>query len=713
MNYSYICSVSYEKVQNFSSLIHSHTVKKIGFIALVIIAAASFVYMVCGRYFPHRVNKLKQEGNLPEKLKEIPNPNIKLEDQLEELENKQELENELKDWKKIEKEIESENQEEESHSVNDQEEENIKLEAFLPLNEEQILKAAQQADVKEKVDSEPDLRDWLKIDEEVESQEEANAKDKLEQDVEEVEPENKAESVVPVDIDAVEPAQMDPPLPLDEVKKMLSKRGDLQHVEGAFYLRNQKLEGEGKLEFLEPLFCVIEGRIQAGQLIEGKVTYKGPANDEGNYQWEEHVGDFKKARLTKGTITLSNGTIYQGTFLDTKTGLVLDGKGEITYSWGAAYKGEFVKGELRVGTVTLPGGIIYEGDFEGDILKKGTITLPGGYKKIGGYNQKGLFEGTLVYADKQDRQWKRKIEAGQISAARTQVNAPADQPDDQDIADDRRVDDSDPENIKEIIGEFTTDDEGALTGQGIVVCKRADSWWVEEGIFEDDKLVKGKATYYNIDEDNQEPYLFFELDKACGDDLQGRRMEWRYSKEKIREKIVEKIAIEIREGNFSLEDPDFLTILDGQGRTRSPEGNQQEGLFDNNELRQGRKIFPEIIVQEKKNGGFRDKKIQAGCKEEGFFLYGDLSVGQSYMNDKFDQRTTQRGKWTYSPFGIIRLLGLPVISRFSRDQNQGLMEVEGIESHYNQINEQITKIANKNRADHNQFIFYKSAFIDF
>lgn len=354
--------------------------------------------------------------------------------------------------------------------------------------------------------------------------------------------------------------------------------------------------------------------------------------------------------------------------------------------------------------MTLPGGTIYEGDFEGDILKKGTITLPSGYKKIGRYNHKGLFEGTLVYTDKQGRQWQREIQEGQISAGRTQVNPPANQPHDQTIADDRRIDDSQPGNVKESIGEFTIDDEGALTGQGIVIWKREDSWWMEEGIFEDDKLIKGKTTYYRINEDNNELYPFFEFDGAYVDNLQGRRMEWGYYKKKI--------AIEIREGNFSLEDPDFFTILEGMGRTRSLKGNRQEGLFEKNELRQGRRIYAERIIQEKRNETLRERTI-SGRKEEGFFLGKELRIGQIFWLDKLNPKT-YRGKWnpqwfkrTINPVALVWQEGY--LQPHQKEEYNAL-KFNGIQFHYKD-NKQYVFDYRKNRQGPTD-VCYESAFID-
>lgn len=584
-NYNYICSVSYQKVKSFSSLIHSSTVKKISLIALAIVATVSFAYFVYCRV-SHRFANLKKEGNLLAKLKEIPKP---VPASKEVAEDKNCLEH-------------------------------------VPEKGVDVLKVQSPAliELEEKSEFKNEVEDDLEIESE------------KPQELEKLE---KLEKIVPVDVDIVEPPKEDPPLSLDQVKEMLSKRGDLQRIEGKFYLRHEKIEGKGKLEFLEPLFCVIEGRIQAGQLVEGKVTYKGPVyDDEGHYQWEEHEGDFRKARLTKGTITLSNGTIYRGTFVEENAGLVLDRQGEITYPWGATYQGDFVKGELRAGIVTLPGGIIYEGEFEGNILKKGTITLPGGYTKIGGYNQRGLFEGTLIYTDLQGRQWQREIKEGLISADRTQMNPPADQPHDQDIPDDRRVDNSDPKNIKEMIGEFTIDDTGALAGQGIAICKREDSWWMEEGIFEGSKLVNGKTTYYReIDEEDGEENPSFEFDGTYSDNLQGRYVQWSYHQEKI--------AIEIHEGNFPStpsEECEFYTILEGMGRIQSVEGNKQEGLFKDGELIQGRKIFTERVHTNERT---RRKEKIPGRKEEGYFYKDKFNSGQIVYASGLSRRGEKTSGW--------------------------------------------------------------------
>ncbi len=625
MGYNYICSVPYEKVTS-SFLSDQSAIKKISFIALAVIAAFSFAYVLYRHYFSHRAVNQKQEGDLSSKIKDIPQNQTqermeklvnetekekqavveaKEEDKpgskenlddcliMEQKEEKPDFKENLDDCLIMETEIEAENGEEEPDSLDDLPKANVEpLEAHLPLDEEQILVAPQSESVKQ--EQKPDPKDHL-------------------EDLLEIEPEN----VIPEAI--VEPPQEESPLPLDKVKEMLSKRGKLQSVEGTFYLRNQKIEGEGvKIEFLKPLFCVIEGRIQEGQLVEGKIRYKGPVYGNpavGLHQWEEHDGHFVEGRLAKGTIILSNGTIYSGTFSTEENYPVLEGKGKIMYPWEAIYKGDFVKGELSKGTMTFPGDVIYEGEFADDVLVKGAITLPSGYKKVGGYNQKGLFEGTLVYLDKEGRQWQREIKEGRISAERTQLNPPEDQPLGQDIPDDRLVGIGDPGHTAELIGEFTNK-EGNLVGQGVVILKYKSHIKVLEGIIENAELIKGKTTYYKMDEETEKIYAAFEFDGTYVDKCQGRYVEWRHHEGEV--------TTEMREGQFSLEDLDFFTKLEGMARTKSPEGDRQEGLFKENRLQQGREIKGD------------------GTKNEGYFREGQFNDGQIF----YDDGRIWRGKMT-------------------------------------------------------------------
>lgn len=641
MSYNYMCSVPYEKAAN-SLLSDQSAIKKISFIALAVIAAFSFAYVLYRHYFSHQVVNKKQEGDLSSKIKEIPQNqaqehvnaqeeknqlDIKPEEEFVWIGHEPDSQDKLDDWLALKPETELKEDEKEPHpSSDDLPQANVDLlEVQQPLNEEQILTASEQEEeeVQQKIDSADDLEDWLLMESEAklkEGEEEPLPLDGLPEahvdllDEAEIEP----EKVIPELV--VEPLKVESPLSLDQVKEMLNKRGKLQSLEGIFYLRNQKIEGEGvKIEFLKPLFCVIEGRIQEGHLVEGKIRYKGPVYVNpalGLHQWEEHEGHFIKRRLANGTITLSNGTVYSGTFSTEEKYPVLEGKGQIIYPWGAIYKGDFVKGELHTGTMIFPGEVIYEGDFAGDILVKGTITLPSGYKKIGGYNQQGLFEGTLVYTDQQGQQWQREIKEGRISADRTQLNPPEDQLLDQEISDDRKVDNSTPGCTKEIIGEFTKDEKGNLTGHGVLIRKYKGHIWIEEGIFEDGKLIKGKTTYYKINKKTEKICVAFEFDGTYVDKCQGRYVEWQQDEGKI--------ATEMREGHFSLEDLDFFTKLEGLARTKSPKGDRQEGLFKDNRLQQGREI--------KANG----------TKYEGYFHYGDFDTGQIFYADG----RVRRGKMT-------------------------------------------------------------------
>lgn len=189
-----------------------------------------------------------------------------------------------------------------------------------------------------------------------------------------------------------------------------------------------------------------KGIFKNERLINGKITIPGGAYKDGTFddngylikgKWlhrgDLYEGDFHGFYLAKGTKTLADGTVLEGTFIDDK----LHGEGEIRYPDNRISKGTFEREQLIKGTGTIPynfnflgfsfngtytgeignqipqgkgifsndDGIHFEGEFQGSSFSgyakwKGSIySYPNNHYSYDGYIKNNLKDGQGLYID--------------------------------------------------------------------------------------------------------------------------------------------------------------------------------------------------------------------------------------------------------------------------------------------------------------------------
>lgn len=191
------------------------------------------------------------------------------------------------------------------------------------------------------------------------------------------------------------------PYKINFVKRTFSNSSYYGQMENGVY------NGYGRLEF-------DNGAMYAGEWVNGKLNGQGKSILTNG---DTYFGEFKDGKYDGyGTVVLHSGLTYVGEFKDN----LYNGLG--TYSGlSADYKGEFINGEIKYGTLTITDAIYtgefdnyvpngsgtmvfkfgeYSGDFEDGYMKKGTFIWTNGDKYIGEFKD-NLFNGygTYIKAD--------------------------------------------------------------------------------------------------------------------------------------------------------------------------------------------------------------------------------------------------------------------------------------------------------------------------
>ena len=101
-------------------------------------------------------------------------------------------------------------------------------------------------------------------------------------------------------------------------------------------------------------------------------------------------------RNGRGTLTLADGSKYEGEFRDDKR----TGRGSLTFQDGAKYVGEFRDGKFNGrGTYTFPSGTVYVGEFKDDNFNGlGTLTYADGSKYVGEFRDDKRHGGGSSYS---------------------------------------------------------------------------------------------------------------------------------------------------------------------------------------------------------------------------------------------------------------------------------------------------------------------------
>lgn len=133
----------------------------------------------------------------------------------------------------------------------------------------------------------------------------------------------------------------------------------------------------------------LEGTFKDNVLTDGTYT---ASNDFGTYTFK-----FSAGKATNATITLKDGTRYEGGMKDDK----LTGTAQITYGNGDSYSGGVIDGQKSgSGVYTWKNGASYDGAWSGDTMDgRGTYTYPSGQAgfKLTGSFSKGVPNGKCTY----------------------------------------------------------------------------------------------------------------------------------------------------------------------------------------------------------------------------------------------------------------------------------------------------------------------------
>ena len=150
-----------------------------------------------------------------------------------------------------------------------------------------------------------------------------------------------------------------------------------------------KYEGEikkGKMDGLGVLTYPYGGKSVVGEWKNGKEWNTKHTNKDGKL-----IGGYKKGKLVverkprqlkpcKVSITLQDGKLFEGNFVDEKLDEQINGKGTLTYPSGRNYNGEWENGVFHgQGTYTSPDVSTYVGKWkDGKRDGQGTLTYPSG-----------------------------------------------------------------------------------------------------------------------------------------------------------------------------------------------------------------------------------------------------------------------------------------------------------------------------------------------
>ena len=155
-----------------------------------------------------------------------------------------------------------------------------------------------------------------------------------------------------------------------------------------------KYEGEiknGEMDGLGVLTYPYGGKSVVGEWKNGKEWNTKHTNKDGKL-----IGGYKKGKLVverkprqlkpcKVSITLHDGKLFEGNFVDEKLDEQINGKGTLTYPSGRNYNGDWKNGVFHgQGTFTSPDVSTYVGEWkDGERHGQGTLTLPDGTKYVG------------------------------------------------------------------------------------------------------------------------------------------------------------------------------------------------------------------------------------------------------------------------------------------------------------------------------------------
>ena len=133
------------------------------------------------------------------------------------------------------------------------------------------------------------------------------------------------------------------------------------------------------------------GKSVVGEWKNGKEWNTKHTNKDGKL-----IGGYKKGKLVverkprqlkpcKVSITLPDGKLFEGNFVDDKLDEQINGKGTLTYPSGRNYNGEWENGVFHgQGTYTSPDVSTYVGEWkDGERNGKGTLTFSDGSKYEG------------------------------------------------------------------------------------------------------------------------------------------------------------------------------------------------------------------------------------------------------------------------------------------------------------------------------------------
>jgi len=170
-----------------------------------------------------------------------------------------------------------------------------------------------------------------------------------------------------------------------------------------------KYEGEiknGKMDGLGVLTYPYGGKSVVGEWKNGKEWNTKHTNKDGKL-----IGGYKKGKLVverkprqlkpcKVSITLHDGKLFEGNFVDEKLDEQINGKGTLTYPSGRNYNGEWENGVFHgQGTYTSPDVSTYVGEWkDGERDGQGTLTYPSGRNYDGEWkNGKEHGQGTYSF----------------------------------------------------------------------------------------------------------------------------------------------------------------------------------------------------------------------------------------------------------------------------------------------------------------------------
>ena len=170
-----------------------------------------------------------------------------------------------------------------------------------------------------------------------------------------------------------------------------------------------KYEGEiknGKMDGLGVLTYPYGGKSVVGEWKNGKEWNTKHTNKDGKL-----IGGYKKGKLVverkprqlkpcKVSITLHDGKLFEGNFVDEKLDEQINGKGTLTYPSGRNYNGEWENGVFHgQGTYTSPDVITYVGEWkDGKRDGQGTLIYPSGRNYDGEWkNGKEHGQGTYSF----------------------------------------------------------------------------------------------------------------------------------------------------------------------------------------------------------------------------------------------------------------------------------------------------------------------------